>query len=92
LKVGEAGLLRLVFRRARAWYHRHMTRKERKLRKLVDKIVTWSWPDQHIEELIEVAHRIEGRRIAEAVNWAYAARACGMSPPHKPDNRVGCTQ
>jgi hypothetical protein len=44
-----------------------MTRKERKLRKLINKILTWSWPDQHIEELIEVAHTIEGRRVAEAV-------------------------
>ena len=54
-----------------------MKRKERKLRKLVDKILTWSWPDQHIEELIEVAHRIEGRRIAEAVELGLSGKSAG---------------
>jgi len=44
-----------------------MMRKERKLRRLVDKILTWAWPDEHIEELVGTAHKIEGRRIAEAV-------------------------
>ena len=45
-----------------------MTRKERKLQKLVNKIIRqWWWHDEHIEELIEVAHKIEGRRIAEAI-------------------------
>ena len=63
-----------------------MTRKERKLRKLVDKVLTWSRPDQHIEELIEVAHKIEGRRIAQAVElglrgervWNESGRSDGM--------------
>jgi hypothetical protein len=57
-----------------------MTRKERKLRKLVDKILIWSLPDQHIEELIELAHRIEGRRVAEAVEVGLSGKSARNDP------------
>ena len=51
-----------------------MTRKERKLRKLIERILNWSWSDQYVQELIEVAHRIEGRRLAEAIELGLSGK------------------
>ena len=48
-----------------------VSRKERKLRKMVKQILQWGWPDENIEELIETAHRIEVRRMAEVFERAF---------------------
>jgi hypothetical protein len=48
-----------------------VSRKERKLRKMVKQILQWGWHDAEIEELIETAHKIEGRRIGEAMERAF---------------------
>jgi len=51
-----------------------VSRKERKLRKLLAQILAWSWSDQYIEELILVAHGMEGRRIGEAIERAFGGK------------------
>src|SRR5580700_10795647 len=62
-----------------------MTRKERRLRKLMDNILRWAWPDEEIEELIELAHKIEWRRAAQAVErgveWEKATCQVGRIIP-----------
>ena len=40
-----------------------VSRKERKLRKMVKHILDWGWPDEDIETLIEAASKIEGQRM-----------------------------
>jgi hypothetical protein len=40
-----------------------VSRKERKLRKMVKHILDWGWPDEDIEKLIEAAREIEGQRM-----------------------------
>ena len=42
-----------------------VSRKERKLRKMVKQILQWGWPDEDIETLIEAARKIEVRRMGE---------------------------
>ena len=51
-----------------------VSRKERKLRKMVKQILQWGWPDAEIEELIETAHKIEGRRMGEAFERAFGGK------------------
>ena len=51
-----------------------VSRKERKLRKMVKQILQWGWPDENIEELIETAHSIEGRRMGEAIERAFGSK------------------
>jgi hypothetical protein len=51
-----------------------VSRKERKLRKMVKQILQWGWPDAEIEELIETAHKIEGRRMGEAFERAFGSK------------------
>jgi hypothetical protein len=54
-----------------------VSRKELKLRKLLAQILAWSWSDQYIEELISVAHGIQGRRIGEAAERAFGSKNTG---------------
>ena len=51
-----------------------VSRKERKLRKMVKQIWQWGWPDENIEELIETAHSIEGRRIGEVFERVFGGK------------------
>jgi hypothetical protein len=51
-----------------------VSRKERKLRKMGKQILQWGWPNVEIEERIETAHKIEGRRIGEAIERAFAGK------------------
>jgi hypothetical protein len=51
-----------------------VSRKERKLRKMVKQIMVWGWSDQYIEELIEVAYRIEGRRMDEIFESVFGSK------------------
>ena len=53
---------------------RPVSRKERKLRKMVKQILQWGWADAEIEELIETAHGIEGRRMGEAIERAFGGK------------------
>jgi biotin synthase-related radical SAM superfamily protein len=51
-----------------------VSRKERKLRKMVKQILQWGWPDAEIEELIETTHKIEVRRMGEIFERAFGGK------------------
>lgn len=51
-----------------------VSRKERKLRKMVKQILQWGWPDENIEELTETTHRIEARRMAEVFERTFGGK------------------
>jgi len=51
-----------------------VSRKERKLRKMVKQILQWGWPDENIKELVETAHKIEGRRMGEIFERAFSGK------------------
>jgi hypothetical protein len=51
-----------------------VSRKERKLRKMVKQILQWGWPDAEIEELIETAYKIEERRMGEIFERVFGSK------------------
>jgi len=51
-----------------------VSRKERKLRKMVKEILQWEWRDEYLEELIEVAHKIEVRRLGQTLKKVFGEK------------------
>jgi hypothetical protein len=51
-----------------------VSRKERKLRKMVKQILVWGWSDEDIERLIDTAHKIEVRRMGEILERVFGAK------------------
>ena len=51
-----------------------VSRKERKLRKMVKQILQWGWPDEDIETLSEAARKIEVRRMGEVFERVFGAK------------------
>jgi hypothetical protein len=37
-------------------------------------LLQWGWPDAEIEELIETAHKIEGRRMGESFERVFGSK------------------
>ena len=44
---------------------------------MVKQILQWGWPDAEIEEVIETAYKIEGRRMAEVFERAFGTKNAG---------------
>jgi hypothetical protein len=51
-----------------------VSRKERKLRKMVKQILQWGWPDEDIKTLIEAARKIEVRRMGEVFERVFGSK------------------